>query len=146
MKVCNIQGKNTLFQNPSSSSVFRVIPETSFQLILIEKQAKKSPTTSFSKEASLSMQFDKIAIGGLTKELEIINTLINMSLQNPQLCKTLGVKPPKGILLYGPPGTGKTLLVKYVCNYLNIHLIPVSGPELLNPYYGASETLVIKLR
>ncbi|KAF8780053.1 hypothetical protein HU200_001704 [Digitaria exilis] len=29
---------------------------------------------------------------------------------HPQLFKSIGVKPPKGILLYGPPGSGKTLI------------------------------------
>lgn len=53
-----------------------------------------------------------------------------------------GIKSAKGILCYGPPGTGKTLLVRYICEQNSIHLIAVSGPELLSPYHGASEEKV----
>lgn len=35
-----------------------------------------------------------------------IRELVELPLRHPQLFKTIGVKPPKGILLYGPPGSG----------------------------------------
>lgn len=37
-----------------------------------------------------------------------IRELVELPLRHPQLFKTIGVKPPKGILLYGPPGSGTT--------------------------------------
>ena len=40
-----------------------------------------------------------------------IRELVELPLRHPQLFKTIGVKPPKGILLYGPPGSGQTLIV-----------------------------------
>ena len=36
-----------------------------------------------------------------------IRELVELPLRHPQLFKTIGVKPPKGILLYGPPGSGE---------------------------------------
>ena len=36
-----------------------------------------------------------------------IRELVELPLRHPQLFKTIGVKPPKGILLYGPPGSGQ---------------------------------------
>lgn len=39
-----------------------------------------------------------------------IRELVELPLRHPQLFKTIGVKPPKGILLYGPPGSGKLII------------------------------------
>jgi transitional endoplasmic reticulum ATPase len=42
--------------------------------------------------------------------------MVELPLRFPQLFKTIGVKPPKGIPLYGPPGTGKILIaIKGYC-------------------------------
>ena len=46
---------------------------------------------------------------------------------------------PSGVILAGPPGTGKTLLARAVAGECGAHLEVVSGPELLNPYVGATE-------
>ena len=47
-------------------------------------------------------------IGGVRKQLAQIKEMVELPLRHPQLFKTIGVKPPRGILLYGPPGTGIT--------------------------------------
>jgi len=55
-------------------------------------------------------------IGGVRKQLALIREMIELPLRHPQLFRTLGVKPPKGVLLHGPPGTGKTLIARAVAN------------------------------
>ena len=49
-------------------------------------------------------------VGGVRKQMAQIRELVELPLRHPQLFKTIGVKPPKGILLFGPPGSGTTSL------------------------------------
>ncbi|MDD1724169.1 MAG: CDC48 family AAA ATPase [Methanospirillum sp.] len=78
-------------------------------------------------------------IGGLDRELSQVREMIELPLRNPDTFTDLGIEPPKGVLLYGPPGTGKTLIAKAVANEVNAHFITLSGPEIVNKYYGESE-------
>jgi transitional endoplasmic reticulum ATPase len=48
-------------------------------------------------------------IGGCRKQMAQVRELVELPLRHPQLFKSIGIKPPRGILMYGPPGTGKTV-------------------------------------
>ncbi|MDD2471238.1 MAG: AAA family ATPase, partial [Methanocorpusculum sp.] len=78
-------------------------------------------------------------IGGLKGELRRVREMIELPLRHPELFETLGIEPPKGVLLYGPPGTGKTLIAKAVANESGAHFISIAGPEIISKYYGESE-------
>jgi ATP-dependent 26S proteasome regulatory subunit len=54
-------------------------------------------------------------VGGVRKQMAQIRELVELPLRHPQLFKTIGVKPPKGILLYGPPGSGDALVALPFC-------------------------------
>jgi hypothetical protein len=45
----------------------------------------------------------------LTSSTAQVRELVELPLRHPQLFKSIGIKPPRGILMYGPPGTGKTV-------------------------------------
>src|SRR5579883_2124187 len=79
-------------------------------------------------------------IGGLGKELQRIREMIELPLKYPAVFDRLGVEPPKGVLLYGPPGTGKTLIARAVAAETNAAFFNINGPEVINKFYGESES------
>ena len=65
--------------------------------------------------------------------------MIELPLRHPALFKTLGVKPPKGVLLYGPPGSGKTLIAKAISNEVGAFFFLLNGPEIMSKQQGEAE-------
>lgn len=78
-------------------------------------------------------------IGGLGAELRHVRELIELPLKHPELFDRLGIDAPKGVLLYGPPGTGKTLIARAVAAESSARFFSVSGPEIIDKFYGESE-------
>lgn len=78
-------------------------------------------------------------IGGCRKHLANIRELVELPLRHPALFKTLGIKPPKGILLYGPPGVGKTLIARATANETGAFFFLINGPEVMSKLAGESE-------
>ena len=79
-------------------------------------------------------------IGGCSKQLAQIREMVELPLRHPQLFKSIGVKPPRGILLYGPPGTGKTLIARAVANETGAFFFLINGPEIMSKMAGESES------
>ncbi|THG13778.1 hypothetical protein TEA_028241 [Camellia sinensis var. sinensis] len=71
-------------------------------------------------------------VGGVRKQMVQIHELVELPLRHPQLFKSIGVKPPKGILLYGPPGPGKTLIARAVANETGAFFFLINGPEIMS--------------
>ncbi len=65
--------------------------------------------------------------------------MIELPLRHPQLFKTLGVKPPRGVLLYGPPGSGKTLIARAIANETGAFFFLLNGPEIMSKMAGEAE-------
>merc|ERR1712151_29322 len=78
-------------------------------------------------------------IGGCKKAMGQIREMIELPLRHPTLFKTLGVKPPRGVLLYGPPGSGKTLIARAVANETGAFFFLINGPEIMSKMAGEAE-------
>mmetsp|Transcript_30495 Transcript_30495/g.61446 ORF Transcript_30495/g.61446 Transcript_30495/m.61446 type:complete len:514 (+) Transcript_30495:86-1627(+) len=78
-------------------------------------------------------------IGGVRKQLAQIRELVELPLRHPQLFKSLGIKPPRGMLMYGPPGSGKTLIARAVANETGAFFFLINGPEIMSKMAGESE-------
>lgn len=79
-------------------------------------------------------------IGGCKKQMAQIRELVELPLRHPQLFKSIGIKPPKGILMYGPPGTGKTIMARAVANETGAFFFLINGPEIMSKMAGESES------
>jgi 26S proteasome regulatory subunit T1 len=81
-------------------------------------------------------------IGGCKEQIEKIREVVEMPLLHPEKFVSLGIDPPKGVLLYGPPGTGKTLCARAVANRTDAAFIRVIGSELVQKYVGEGARMV----
>jgi len=79
-------------------------------------------------------------VGGCKRQMAQIREMIELPLRHPSLFKTLGVKPPRGVLLYGPPGSGKTLIARAVANETGAFFFLINGPEIMSKMAGESES------
>lgn len=77
-------------------------------------------------------------IGGQEKAKKEIQNL-SFALNNPEIYRHWGTKPPKGILLFGPPGTGKTLMAKALANETKASFHTIKIAEMTSKWYGDSE-------
>ena len=78
-------------------------------------------------------------LGGLEEEIQRIREMVELPMRHPEIFQTLGIDPPKGVLLLGPPGCGKTLLAKAVANESDANFFSINGPEIISKFYGESE-------
>ena len=109
------------------SGVVMIHPNTTMKI-----QEKKEPG-----EARTRIAYEDI--GGLGKEIRRIREMIELPLKYPQVFERLGIDPPKGVLLHGPPGCGKTLIARAVANETDAYFSHLSGPEIMDKFYGQSE-------
>ena len=75
-------------------------------------------------------------LGGCKDQIEKIREVVEMPLLHPERFTTLGIDPPKGVLLYGPPGSGKTLIAKAIANETGAFFFLLNGPEIMSKMQG----------
>lgn len=128
------EGKRVLI-NPTDGRVVEVLPDSLSREYLM----RELPDVRFEN------------IGGHDEIIGRIEEEIAWPFLHPREYESLGLKPPKGILLVGPPGVGKTMIAKAIVNFLadflrtqfgrdaQGHFFRVRGPELLNMWLGNTE-------
>ena len=97
--------------------------------------------------ASLGITIPKTSSRAITSAsgtADVIETIsdVELPLKKPELFKSIGITPPKGILLHGPPGTGKTILAKAVAASTNSTFIEIVASELVQKFIGEGARLV----
>jgi len=122
----------------------RVGVDRSKYSIQIPLPPKIDPTVSLmTVEDKPDVTYDDV--GGAKDAMEKLREVLETPLLHPERFVTLGIDPPKGILLYGPPGTGKTLSARAVANRTDACFIRVIGSELVQKYVGEGARMVREL-
>ncbi|NXF02307.1 SPAT5 protein, partial [Smithornis capensis] len=98
------------------------------------------PRSTVAEDGDCEARVTYDMIGGLSSQLKTIRETIELPLKQPELFKSYGIPPPRGVLLYGPPGTGKTLIAKAIANEVGAHVTVINGPEIISKFYGESES------
>lgn len=112
--------------------------------IQIPLPPKIDPTVSLmTVEDKPDVTYDDV--GGCKESIEKLREVVELPLLHPERFVTLGIDPPKGVLLYGPPGTGKTLSARAVANRTDACFIRVIGSELVQKYVGEGARMVREL-
>lgn len=81
-------------------------------------------------------------IGGCDKQIQELIEAVVLPMTHKDMFDTIGIKPPKGVLLHGPPGTGKTLLARACANQTNAVFLKIAGPELVQMFIGDGAKLI----
>ena len=113
-------------------------------------QVEEKPDVTYSDVGGCKEQIEKLREVVETPLLHVgpqsdIHEQLNYPFMQPERFVTLGIDPPKGVLLFGPPGTGKTLCARAVANRTDATFIRVIGSELVQKYVGEGARMVREL-
>src|SRR3989338_3528367 len=129
---------NLIGKIKSNDSV--LVEQRSLTIVEMVGKSKKNDVEGFVIIDKPKTRWEEL--GGLNSQIIEIKEVIELPMKKPELFTTIGIDPPKGILLYGPSGTGKTLLAKAVAASTNATFIEIVGSELNQKFIGEGAKLV----
>mmetsp|Transcript_107567 Transcript_107567/g.286241 ORF Transcript_107567/g.286241 Transcript_107567/m.286241 type:complete len:441 (-) Transcript_107567:82-1404(-) len=81
-------------------------------------------------------------IGGLDKQIQELIEAIVLPMTHKERFETIGITPPKGVLMFGPPGTGKTMMARACAAATNATFLKLAGPQLVQMFIGDGAKIV----
>jgi len=110
---------------------------------IIESSTKIQFLTDSTSPVPSAPSFEDV--GGVQSQLLRIREMIELPLRFPELFESLGIDPPRGVLLFGAPGCGKTLIARTIARESAANFFTISGPEVIHKFYGESEAHLRKI-
>jgi len=81
-------------------------------------------------------------IGGLDKQIQELIEAIVLPMTHKERFETIGITPPKGVLMHGPPGTGKTMMARACAAATNATFLKLAGPQLVQMFIGDGAKII----
>jgi 26S proteasome regulatory subunit T5 len=81
-------------------------------------------------------------IGGLDKQIQELIEAVVRPMTHKHLFTSIGIKPPKGVLMYGPPGVGKTLMARACAAKSSACFLKLAATQLVQMFIGDGAKLV----
>lgn len=81
-------------------------------------------------------------IGGADKQIQELIEAIVLPMTHKERFDSIGITPPKGVLLYGPPGTGKTMMARACAAATQATFLKLAGPQLVQMFIGDGAKMV----
>ena len=120
-----------------NSMVFRMDKTVPNSIVHINEATNLTISTETTVDRRARITYEEV--GGLNQEVKAMREIVELPLRHPELFTRLGVEAHSGVLLYGPPGCGKTLIAKVLASESDANMYSISGPEIVNKYYGETE-------
>ena len=149
-KIHNVRCTGTVCDHTSFHLSNHANVELTYLAEKVEMKKEKLPELvplKIEEPKHFSIDFSKLKVGGLKKQLEsIANVIRPRGIDQKHLDRIGMTEFERGIMLYGAAGVGKTLIARELSYLMGIEdFIVVNGPELINKYVGESEANVRKI-
>ncbi len=115
------------------------VPQT--EINIRSRRSAEAIDTPSNIQDEFGVERPKVSFDEIGGQLEAKHEIEGLALAfaNPDIYRSYGTQPPKGVLLYGPPGTGKTLAAKLLASQADSAFFAITPTDVSSMWYGDSE-------
>lgn len=130
------------FVDPQELEPGELIGVNKDNFLIYEKLPAEYDSRVKSMELEEKPQEEYTDIGGLDKQIEELREAIVLPITHADRFTSIGIQPPKGVLMHGPPGTGKTMMARACAAQSEACFLKLAGPQLVQMFIGDGAKII----